>query len=1174
MNWNGANIATNNWLHISNNNSTYSRFEATSTGGWWHSTLDQTLNPRPTTGLVYWLYHSFRVPSHVVHTNANISGAPDFEYATCANVLTNTQNGLQDGCETPNYTRVSATNAAQVISLPADHQRRDCNVLGDTSRCTNAQERANIVNWYRWYITRMEAVKTSVGQALANDNYQREIRVGYMPINNNGADITLTPGTDTTQPGVLRGVRMLDKSLTATGNTQQQLYNWLYGMVPRGGTPLHNTVQRVGSYYSVPSGARENPWAVNPAALHDPTSNPEKSCRRSFNILMSDGAWTRTSTSGLDYDNTRPRSDTPFPLTRTLPDGTVESFRYDPAGIPGEGRKRYTPYPSAATGGLADLTAQYFWHSDLRLNLENEVQTRNGQPAFWQNMTTYTIGYMIRPTGDFPGAPPTTCANYAASELTFAAIECYQAAYAASNLVAPPQPRWATDDVNATTATPQQRVDDFIQAGYTGGGRSFSVSTSDEVRSAFNIILSDILNSIGRDAGVAVSSTGSDPASIAGNLKYNVSYRTIDNSGSVIAQELDAQGNVVSTRWDAANTIPAHSARRVFSISDASGPFPFIGNFSGLPADVRTALQAGINPARIPTDNRFVNYLRGLDPVVDNDGALFRQRSQKMGSMVNPPSIYMGGDRDFAYDLVTGGGAVSGSTTYEQYARTKVNLPASLFVATNAGQVHAFDAANGTELAAFMPRRSMRRLLDNAREDYSFRYVLDGPLSDHDIFSSSANRWNHIAVGTGGRGERLVYALRSPLNSSDATPNRTPDAADFLWETGPESVNALGFGMGHITHPARSGQTASGDWVVVLNSGHHNGLAGGLGHGLVVLNALTGDVLRRIPLPTGVSAGRGLSGVTLVRNASKRIVAAYAGDANGNLWRFNLRGSPASWDVSYGRPLFTEPSGRPIYGAPAWQVNGRRGGTTVVFATGMLLDDTDPGDVTQREAIYGIWDPTPVGEADVLPFATRLPTELLTQNALSGAGDLGVDGNRFFRTTENRYDPAVHKGWRLSLDRETGERNIDQVRNLGPNVLIATTVMAAPADPNAEMCRLSELPANYLYVLDAQTGSMARRALDRDGDGRLEAYGMVRIERGGFSRGMAVKTLIRGGDRWSSSVRNRNSARSDEGESAPDGKCSPVNARLLGTEGGSIGAGGSCESGWNRSTYQLSRPPQ
>jgi type IV pilus assembly protein PilY1 len=1117
----------------------------------------------------------YRIPQHIAYTAANVGTATNFTYHTCTDVITVA--GLQVGCNAWSAAVNIRPGTPANITLPANHRRTDC--TGGT--CTNAQEIANIMNWYRYYAFRAPAVATALGQALANTEYNGRMRIGYSLINQRNNTVisatAQTPGVTTNQPMQVRGVRMHNVGSAATA----EIYRWLYDQdgtqnrisnlgasptfnstanrrqAPYGGTPLHNSVDRVASYYRVGTGAVENPWATNPAAMHG-ANNPEMTCRRSFNLLFSDGAWNGgTSTiDGQDFDNT----DGPL-FERTLADGSTDTFRYRRQGINTvTGRRMYTPYPSTATSGLADLTARYFWHEDLRTALANEVQTVSGQPTFWQNMATYTIGYMVRPSGEVPGAT---------SGLTFDQITNYQAQYPAVGYAAATKPSWTTN-----LWSDQARVDDFIQAGYTGGGRGFSVTTADEVRRAFRQVLADVDNSQGRDAGVAVSSTGADTSSIAGNLKYVVTYRTIDNSGNVIAQELDAQGNVADIRWQASNTIPAHSARRVFSISGQSSPFNFLGNFSGLPTDVRTALQSGSNPSRIPTDERFVDYLRGRELVTDNDGILFRQREEKMGAMVNPPSIYMGGDRDFAYDLVDGSGAVSGSEIYEAYARTKADLPASLFVATNAGQVHAFGAESGAELAAFMPRRSMRRLLDNAREDYTFRYVLDGPLSQHDIFSAGANRWNHMAVGTGGRGERLIYALRSPLNTAATTPNRTPDVADFLWETGPENVNEPNFALGHMTHPARSGQTENGEWVVLLNSGHHNGFTDGSRHGLLVLNALTGDVIRRIALPGTYSAGRGLSGVTVVRNANKRIVAAYAGDANGNLWRFNLRGTPAAWGVSYSRPLFTTPGNRPIYGAPAWQANRRLGGTMVVFATGMLLDDTDPADVSMGESIYGIWDPTPVGEADVLPFSTVQPSELLSQNVLPGAGDVGVDGNRFFRTSENRFDPDVHKGWRMPLDRATGERNIDQVRNLGPNVLIATTVIAPPADPNAEMCRLSDLPTNYLYVLDAQSGSMARRALDRDGDGRLEAYGMVQVERGGYSRGMAVKPLSNESDRWSANTRRKNSAPGDEGESLPEGNCSPVNARLLGTEAGSIGAGGSCETGWNRSQYQLSRPPQ
>jgi len=1124
---------------------------------------------------IYGPVTGYRIPQHIAYTAANAGTATNFTYHTCTDVITVA--GLQVGCNAWSpAVNIRPGNPASV-ALPANHRRTDC--TGDT--CTNAQEIANIMNWYRYYGFRAPAVATALGQALANPAYNGEMRIGYSLINQRVNETisatSQTPGVTTDQPMQVRGVR---SHSVGSANTAQ-LYSWLYDQdgtqnrisnlgaspafnstanrrqAPYGGTPLHNAVDRVASYYRVGTGARENPWATNPAAMHS-AANPEMTCRRSFNLLFSDGAWNgNTSTiDGQDFDNT----DGPN-FTRTLADGSTDTFRYRRQGINTTvGRREYTPYPSTVTGGLADLTARYFWHEDLRTLLANEVLTVPGQPAFWQNMATFTIGYMVKPSGEVPGAT---------GGLTFNQITNYQGQYPSVGYAAATKPSWATN-----LWSDQARVDDFIQAGYTGGGRGYSVTSADEVRAAFEDVLSRTNSSQGRDAGVAVSSSGGDTSSIAGDLKYVVTYRTVDNSGNVIAQELDAQGDITEIRWEARDTIPVHSARRVFSISGQSSPFSFTGNFSGLPPDVRAALESGSNPGRIPSGATFVDYLRGREGGTDNTGALFRLRGEdRMGAMVNPPSIHMGGDRDFAYDLIEGGGTVSGSETYLQYVMNKADLPASLFVATNAGQVHTFDAEAGDELAAFMPRRSMRRLLDDSRENYSFRYVLDGPLSEHDVFSAGANRWNHLAVGTGGRGEKLIYALRSPLNTAVAPPNREPDEVDFLWETGPENIDTTNFALGHMTHPARSGQTESGDWVVLVNSGHHNGFTDGSRHGLLVLNALNGNVIRRIPLPGAYSPGRGLSGVTAVRDANKRIVAAYAGDANGNLWRFNLLGAPATWNVSYGRPLFTTPDNRPIYGAPAWQENRRQEGTTVVFATGMLLDDTDPADLTVQ-SIYGIWDPTPVGEPDRLPFATRLLSELLEQNILAGTGESGVNGSLFFRATERRYDPAAHKGWRMPLDREPGERNIDQVRNLGRNVVIATTVIAPPADANAEMCRLSDLPTNYLYVLNAMSGAMARRGLDRDGDGRPDAYAVVQVEGGGYSRGMAVKRLHNTPDRWTPRARLKNSVPGHEGEGSVDDDCSPENAMLLGTERGGYGAGSGCETGWNRSQYQLSRPPQ
>src|SRR5690606_11293161 len=155
-----------------------------------------------------------------------------------------------------------------------------------------------------------------------------------------------------------------------------------------------------------------------------------------------------------------------------------------------------------------------------------------------------------------------------------------------------------------------------------------------------------------------------------------------------------------------------------------------------------------------------------------------------------------------------------------------------------------------------MPRRSLSGLLNQADPDSSFRYVLDGPIQADDVYANGG--WHQLLVGTGGRGERLIYGLRMPLHADHS---RTPDASDFLWETGPDKINTGQVAIGHITQWARIGQTDGGQWVVILSSGHFNGFSDGSRHGLLVLDAMTGQVIRTIPLPAGYSAGDGLGGV-------------------------------------------------------------------------------------------------------------------------------------------------------------------------------------------------------------------------------------------------------------------------------------------------------------------------
>ncbi|MGX5649840.1 pilus assembly protein [Hydrogenophaga borbori] len=1146
---------------------------------------------------LYSLSLSQWAPVNRPHGAADLnSNTPPFTYVLCDKAAPN--GALRRTAFGTTCNRVLRTvdvrhDGTDPIALPADHQRTDC-AQALKLRCTREEEVTNILNWYRYYRTRIEAITTALGQALHSDKLTDGLaRIGYRPINmvpESGAVPQL--GKSTNRPQVLRGVRPW-----ATGPANEQFYQWLYGNYANGGTPLQRAYKDVASYFGVGTGAKENPWARDPSRVSD-ASNPELGCRRAYQVVLSDGGWSDDDLRGTPPDTPNQDATQGPGFTRsTAGNAPAETFAYQPEGI-SSGRQRYVPYPGPATGGLADLAAQYHWHTDLRPQLENNVPTRDLQPAFWQNLTTYAIGYLIRPSGD----------NGVASGLSFQQINTYRNQYLANGYQGATSPRWPSKGADLRTtawnnsykfwefARPESdRIDDFIQSGYTGGGRSFSVQDAAGVRATIDAILSDILDASGNDAGIALGSAPAAADSLDGRLKFKVDYRTTDNIGNVTAQQVDQNGNPQlldqdangqalkppsETYWSAQQQMPAPADRRLYSLGDDGLGVELKGRLDRLPSGIRSALRMGAHADKLPDDERFVDYLRGKDPVIDLRDQPYRLRASPLGAIVNSAPVLLGASQHYGYEDAQS--TVSGKASYAAY-RDRIALPPdTLFVATNAGVVHALDATNGREIAAYMPRRSLRRLLDQAQPDSGFRYVLDGPLSTHDVFDGSS--WNSLVVGSGGRGERVIYALRPRLGARGET---QMDQNDFLWETGPDAIDTANdgdntpFATGHMTNPARSGQTDSGDWVVVLNSGHYNGQADGSRHGLVVLNALTGQVLRTITLPVAYSAGRGLGGVTLVRDTRKRIVAAYAGDARGHLWRFDLRGAPANWRVSYGQPLFTAENHRPIYAAPAWQAHPK-GGLIVVAATGMLLEDSDASDTSQREAIYGIWDPTSRTDgSEAANFQTVSPDQLLEQKpeALKAT----VDGKSYFSISRHpiAWDgPQASKGWQLRLGgadgqgqmARAGERVIEPLANAGSSVVIGSVVINRGGS-DAESCTGADAPGGAIYVLNALDGA-GRRAFDTDQDGRLDEASMVFVAAGGYARGNALVNTTPEAKMGPAQHAERYVATQNGESSFNNPGCRAARLSLLGVGNGQQAAGVSCPAAWSRQQYQLTRLPQ
>lgn len=1064
------------------------------------------------------------------------------------------------------------------------------------------------------------AVGTAAGQAL--QAFNNKFRIGYSQYN------STTPNKNYSEASnIVRGVRYFRDD---PGNSwKTQFYTWLYGVVPAGGTPSHKAYTLAAQYYNKDFiTSNGNPWKNDPTSTASENKTDDLSCRRSYAIVLSDGAWSTADSGYLPNKNYTSIVGTNYSGD---PNGNHAVLQYNNNGATGynssnlqtriNARNLYIPYSDGgkATNGLADLAAKYFWNTDFSSALDNNVPPIPGQynPTFWQNMTTFTIGWGLTPTGERT--------DITGGKLTWQQIDDYRNAWL-TGATSYTQPDWSdgqTVDLNAGTSGgtyPELRVNDFIRAGFAGGGKAYSVYSGDDVRRALNDALSSMVGS-GNDAGVAVSGNSGEFQTLNGQLKYTTEYQTADNTGDIKSFKLNANGGYAALdpsgkpipQWSANAKMPVVANRKIFALSsyDASSPssaaslrqeLNYSTKLSALPSDFTALLNAD---SKQKTDESFVRYMLGQDIGPTNvDGMPYRKRPLPIGASVNSAPAFVGGRVDMGYG---DHGSVDGKADYATYLTNKKSLPATIFSATNDGKVHVLNAAKtdtevtvggvavpaGSELASFMPKGAMARQIDLANPAYHFSYVLDGPVVEDDIYASTAGSlpgnsastgWQQLVFGTGGRGGTFMYGLRSPMNAAD----RVPTKNDFLWEL---DANTTGYGaMGFISNSPTSGQLDDGTWVVLTTSGHYAGA--GKQVGLYVVNALTGQKKAFIALPTSYNnttaamTNRGLGGVVAVRDTNRKIVAAYAGDANGNLWRFDLRSS--KFAVSYNRPIFTTPGGsaQPIYAAPTWQAHpGDKGatcafsattqcGAIVVVGTGILLDEDDlatpANGQANRQAIYGIWDKTPIGGDDV-GSATQVTVGDLVEQTIdltsvkAGAGTEGT-GRSFYQVSTNSVNWTTKKGWMLKLGVITypgamtnGERVVGDLSNLGSSVQIASFLPEAK-NMTIESCTASSSLPNNIYLVDALTGKN-KYSFDQNSDGVADFYSIVSISSGGFTRGNMTSSNAIG--------------KVNEGdvELKPKADCTNETGYYTGV-GGTVKGFDACPAqSWRRSWRQVVSPP-
>lgn len=938
----------------------------------------------------------------------------------CSNLVSNYNVGIyyrlrsgSDPSQSGNYTLYNLNSSTNSYTKHA--ARTDC--AGST--CTQAEERANFANWWVYYRTRMLLTKAALSESFADMG--NVARVGWTTIyyaENNSTG----RGNDKVYQPVMQGVRPLTTTHRADLLTAIQNFN------ASGGTPLRIALDRVASIYF----RSDEPWRDDPTA----SGSRESACRRSYNILTTDGYYNDSiSSAGMavgDYDGS---DQTNYIAARPYTD---------------KARKTGDDFAAGYLNTLADFALKW-WATDLRPNTTNSVTANAADPATWQHLTQFTVGLGV--TGSLnPETDLEKLKKIADSD---------------------PETEDGIDWPDPASSDPA-KIDDMWHAAVNSRGAFYSAKDAMELAYAIGNAIGIAGEREQREAGVITTVSTIQ----AGNRIYVPEFNSGIWSGDVRAYSLQTNGRRSEQPvWKANDALPAASARNlVIWNPNASTGASFLWDSIG--ATNQGAMTSG--------SANLVNYLRGD---TTNEGAevgklRVRPRASESSSypalpdFVNSNPIIVKGHVNLGYSALpaTQGGDATGSTPYQTFLTAKAGRAPVLFVGGNGGFLHAFDdLQSGREIFGFMPRGVLGNLHKLAAQSYGLsgggnehHFFVDGPLVESDVYLS--NTWRNILVGALGAGGKGLYALK--LDTNDVRSNL--GATSILWDLTATTDRDVGY----IYADAQVGVLPNGEWKVFSG----NGFSSTDGKAVLLMVGLTSSSPTIEKVEADTSGSNGLGGVALVKNTQQQVVAVYAGDLKGNLWRFDYDSSTQRMVLARGGVPLTRargPSGnvQSITAAPA-MIGLPNGDRMVLFGTGRLFEETDRTNTAARETVYGI--------TDVLSSSAVITRSQLTGHSFGPGIEFAAAGDIPATTRYNIVSDTAAvdaKGWYIDLTIVNGQRMIYPIQQVSTAAFFSTV---RPAN-NAEEC-VSTSGEGYNFIVEAATGNQfAIPVLDTNGNGEINS---------------------------------------------------------------------------------------
>ena len=831
-----------------------------------------------------------------------------------------------------------------------------------------------------------------------------------------------------------------------TSTHKENFGTWVNQITATGTTPSPVLVWSAGNYLQK-TGA-ESPWNAKPGTA----DNAPLACRRSYHIFLTDGGWnfeyngsnvsnefrsamnvpSSDASSNLFHNADGKNRQLPDNKSYSITDAQTQIYRdtygtgYKSTGT-GSSRKYYA-YPT-----LADM-AFYFWATDLQPSISNELIPKirksgtesftsgnksvtfdeywnpKNNPAKWQNLVHYTIGYGIK-------ASKLSNNTTTSPQWSGGMFGMYSSGFTD---LAVGNKKW--DNVTSSSADndyDDYRPQEMWHMAINSRGKFYPVSGGD-----LSGVFADIFDDIVVDNAPPISGFTSASGSVSrvGTQSYQTSYIATEDASSlddrwygyITSDFISTSGNFSPNRdWGLnANNKHITTADKLDQITNLDNRL--ILTFDKY-ADIQKAVSfkwsnlsgstTGLSPkmwlnkgsignsTTIQGDGKGENrlkFIRGDRTKEARVGGEFRNRKSRQGDIVNSAIWYTGAPTN-GYTEVS----------YKNFAKTYRGRLPMLYVGGNDGMLHGFSAKDGTEKIAYIPHGVIHNLAKLSDTDYTHRYFVDGsPFSgDINLGSNEEPNWRTYLAGTLGAGGRGYFVLdvtqpgKDPSFVESPVTPAAPDsnfqeanasnlvvmdrtAAEIGTHEDPNAHPDIGHIFGNPVVAESNQQRAlqitrtnnQGRWALIIGNGYNSTNE----RPVLLIQYLDGNKsLQTIPaveIDSEEANGNGLSTPQFLDvNGDSIPDFVYAGDLRGNLWKFDISSSSASdWGVAFdGKPLFTatyssatgSSSRQPITAPPVLRPNPTVGGLMVAFGTGQNLTETDRDD-TSVQTIYSILDNT------------------------------------------------------------------------------------------------------------------------------------------------------------------------------------------------------------------------